>query len=207
MHSKSSRAWECCPLLLCLQDSHLAKDQWPSSKRFLACSHLFKVVSDFLEFRTSQCFLLSDCKHLLLQSSGLPWAKRGFLVYITTTTATTNTTTTTIINTTTTTIVLLLLLLLIIIIIITATTIIIIIIIIIIILQTVRKPGLNGLFNLSLPNFVHRCRSTFVNEILLYYEYFAGYVAVCVLFYCRGKRRQHNLQNPLNNTVQQDAKM
>jgi hypothetical protein len=27
---------------------------------------------------------------------------------------------------------------------------------------------------------------------------FAGYVAVCV---------QHNLQNPLNNTVQQDAKI
>jgi hypothetical protein len=37
---------------------------------------------------------------------------------------------------------------------------------------------------------------------------FAGYVAVCVHIYNKAARkRQHNLQNPLNNTVQQDAKI
>jgi hypothetical protein len=44
---------------------------------------------------------------------------------------------------------------------------------------------------------------------------FAGYISVCVqllsvLIFAKdnkaARRRKHNLQNPLNNTVQQDAK-
>jgi hypothetical protein len=45
---------------------------------------------------------------------------------------------------------------------------------------------------------------------------FAGYVSGCVQLYCVGFhcqhnkaacRQKHNLQNPLNNTVQQDGKI
>jgi hypothetical protein len=35
---------------------------------------------------------------------------------------------------------------------------------------------------------------------------FAGYVAVCLQLYKAARRRQHNLQNALNNTVQQMLK-